>query len=94
LPASFFVFSFPRVLDPIKPFQQASEQGDFKTAQIHLKNILKEQPDNLQARIALARLYELNKEADKANLSIKALYEQYPYEADVLLLMCYNSSFF
>ncbi len=170
--------------------QQASAQGDFKTAQIHLKNILQEQPDNLQARIALAdvyihtgdgvaaeillkkliqqgvddpeiqvmwvkanlvqgkfkhvtdqisnitrlppnyigriralqgqaylnqnkltpaksffvrasklapdslevktglaRLYELNKETDKSNSLIKDLYEQYPYEADVLLLM-------
>ncbi len=196
LPVCLFLILFfpsPGFSDTTETYQQAqqaSAQGDFKTAQIHLKNILKEQPDNLQARIALAdvyihtgdgvaaeillkkliqqgvddpeiqvmwvkanlvqgkfkhvtdqisnitrlppnyigriralqgqaylnqnkltpaksffvrasklapdslevktglaRLYELNKETDKANPLIKELYKQYPYEADVLLLM-------
>jgi len=43
-------------------------------------------PDQLEVRIALARLYMLEQQNDKAEQLVEVLHKQYPYEADVLIL--------
>lgn len=43
--------------DTLHKAQQALTLGEFKTAQIHIKNILKDQPENIQARTLLVDIY-------------------------------------
>ncbi|MEZ5525723.1 MAG: PEP-CTERM system TPR-repeat protein PrsT [Pseudomonadales bacterium] len=60
------IFSLPAYADTINDARQSFEKADYATSVIQLKNLLQENPENIEARLLIGRAYLKQYQADAA----------------------------